>query len=209
MTATQDNLMYNFAGNRIAEDNKASIEKVNRDNFYSNEYSDNDVTFFEKKVRKHRNDEVNFDYTYCVRVVDLYEATGDEEFNGTDNQFYIEVLLVPMFKSLCKKYKDSVMSDYSGEATKEEIKEYGKSVSCLFDTVDYGIGIRMAEESCNKEDLEFKIDSALYFINMIDRFRGFALDRTWNMIGNNGWDSIKDYVKGVDTWKLLKERRGI
>ncbi len=189
------NLAYNFAGN-FASNN---TEKINREDFYEIEYGGvEDILFFSKKKYQFPEPVNNkpFFYTYCVMVTNMYEITSAEDYK--DEPYFIEVLMIPLFKSLHSSKQKEIIEHFNldDEEYKEFLEEYkNSSIAYLSDVATYQYAVRVAkEEAVSEKDLDFKIDSALFFLDMWDRMSGFYLDRSWNMIGTTGWDSIKSFT---------------
>lgn len=158
-------------------------EKVK--NRFEKVFDSGDEYVFELKDNiDHEEEGFDFNYTYAIRVIDVYEITGDVEYKGLTS---IEVELVVTPESICDSLLDSILSTM-GLVDAEELDVY--------DIITYGgASVLMAKELVPNELATDKVLEAMNAIEAIDTMKGFYLDRPWNMIGTTGWDTI-EYALG-------------
>ena len=139
--------------------------------------------YISKQVFHHREEGLNFDYRYCIELIDpSYTEIGST---------LVEISMVPTFKSL-------------GKSKKNDILEY----SCCDDPNEYDIhsyGLAVALDSFTFKDKELdetpeSVNKLLIDVSnlilTVDSMRGFILDRPINRIGSTGWDMV--YSWGCD-----------
>ena len=178
----------------------AYVEEVNVEEHFEEWYNDDGMLYLvSKKEYEHDEDgedDINFKYKYVIRVMDIANLSGDE-----GAPIAIELLLVPSPESLCEEVRESVVYSMGNE----EIDYY--------DIAEYGISVRMADEYLEgiEEDkynlyrieaVRKKIEAITAIYESIDTFRGFYLDRAWNMVGTTGWDTLKNAVLGERLFKF-------
>ena len=156
--------------------------------------------YFTKRTFKHEEEGFDFEYKYVVRVEDLYELTGDEDYKG---KFAIDLYLVPTESCLCEKTRARVRESCG---LSEDDNLY------LSDIVSYGLGARLLYEiadNCRYIDgskVRSKLLAIANLLEMVDSMRGFYLDAVWNGIGSTGWDVIKEMIHGDDYVKASLDR---
>lgn len=161
-------------------------------------YEDCGAYYETKETYQHREDGLNFDYKYCVEIIDFEECCGGEEMH---NKYGIELTLVPVFKSLCKEKQTSVMECCGVEedaVNSMDIRQYGLGVQVGYEEVV--ASANDLSSGCFEESDKFKerlTDIASVF-ETIDALRGFYLDKTMNLIGTTGWDLLNDCINGKD-----------
>ena len=159
-----------------------------------------EIYYFTKKTFKHEEEGFEFEYKYVVRVEDLYELTGEDDYKG---KVEIDLYLVPTEKSLCEKTRARVRES-CGLADDDRL--------LLSDIVSYGLGARILYEivdNCRYIDgskVKSKLLAIANMVDMIDGIRGFYLDAVWNGIGTTGWDVLKEMIHGKDYIESSFER---
>lgn len=120
----------------------------------------------------HEDDEFSFNYTYAIEVLDKEEHDIDETI--------VSLYLTVDGNSLSDKFYDN------------------KSDVTPYDLIMDGCGVvEIAYDEPSRDiDIDEYIRKVFAFVPAINSMRGFYLDKTWNQIGTNGWDSIK-YAIGV------------
>jgi len=153
--------------------------------------------FFESKEVFHHEDETSFDYKYCVEVIDLADACGEEKYG-------IELAVVPMFNSLCEEQKKSILDCCcmsEDEVTTKDIHQVGTSVM---------IGYTDVPNECKPwdecEGVVKALDAIANVFESINRLRGFYFDRAVNKIGTTGWDLIDSFINGSNWFKTTLDR---
>lgn len=135
---------------------------------------------------------------------------------GSDNKLYVNLFLVPSFRSLCKENRESVISfcGYDVNVYKEQLEEYKKK-DCLFyfeDAIGYGFTVYLYEDSYDyKDSAEFgeiskriKSDLASVYTGITGMI-GFFLDRPINRIGMDGWMWLRHICNNVKMSTITKE----
>ncbi len=132
-----------------------------------------------------------------VHIIDMEEATGDEF--DKDKKYNGEVILVPQWKYLHPKVKESIIES-SGMSVKEFEEGTGAGKGgegWVMDLISYYGGIRLGSDEQGGDPKELKqrlADKSGAYAGMI----GFFLDNAWNGVGNTGWDSLKQLTKNKD-----------
>lgn len=151
---------------------------------YDNDY---EAYYRSKKTYQHREEGLNFDYKYVVNVDDIDELTGEET-----GEYGITLLMVPTFKSLCKKKQKSIAEDCEGrEPNICDCGLYGTSIVLGSENVKHD---NKPMDEC--EVLQKKLRGVANVVGCIDGLRGFYLDKYVNRIGTTGWDLLHDYING-------------
>jgi hypothetical protein len=129
----------------------------------------------------------NFNYRYAI------EAYYSEENDET----YYYLMLIPTFGSLSAKRQADVrdMVGMDETDTPNEI-----------DVHDYGIQIIMGRENVKGQYDKSVVDKIASVVDVIDRMRGFYLDKAQNRLGSTGWDMLDDYINGNDFLKATLDR---
>lgn len=169
-------------------------------------FEDNDA-FYESKETFHHEDETSFDYKFCVEIIDLEYATGEEE---DKNKYGIELAIVPMFHSLCDKQKKSILD--CSCITEDEVNTrdtYQEGCSIMIGYEEVVVSIDDFEsgkgfEGC--EPIMSRLNAIANIFECVNSLRGFYLDKPQNAIGTTGWDLIEDYINGVDFVKATLDR---
>lgn len=146
-----------------------------------------------KRVFKHEEEGLNFNYRYCIEVINMDAWTGDDS-----GEAMIMLKMVPELDSLCGKMRNSVLESCGLEAddcTSFDVSSYGCNIGFGDCTVDLGDNC-MCMDEC--PELLEKLDTIASVFEPIDSLRGFYLDRAVNRIGTTGWDMLDDFINGKD-----------
>lgn len=144
-----------------------------------------------KRVFKHEEEGLNFNYRYCIEVINMDEWTGDDS-----GEAMIMLKMVPELDSLCEKMRNSVLESCGLDAvdcTSFDVSNYGCNIGLGDCTIDLG-GNYLDE--C--PELLEKLDTIASVFEAIDSLRGFYLDGAVNRIGTTGWDLLDDFINGKD-----------
>lgn len=151
-----------------------------------------------KKVFRHEEDGLKFDYRYCIEVINLADWTGE------DGKVLVNLKLVPEFGSLCVQRQADVFSssglENSNEVGSYDVDGYGLSVPIGSETLEITTSLDRSRK------VKRLLDIAASVFESIDSLRGFYLDRPVNMIGVNGWDLLYDFINGEDYVKSALNR---
>lgn len=179
-------------------------EIINWKEKFDESYNDDgQLTLVSKETFKHEDDDIlDFEYRYIIKGSDMYALGSGEHTIAIE--LYMEVL--PQY--VCKEKLDEILEGY-GTTDIEDI--------WVGDLVDNGYGIRFGDEYISYNPKELKDGWYDYMYNLLDneevnetlnvcasvfevmdRMRGFSLDRTWNMIGTTGWDTLRELLNGED-----------
>lgn len=156
--------------------------------------------YYSKKTYKHEEDGLNFNYKYAVRVEDLEDLTGEEDYKG---KVAIDLYLVPLADSMDKGVLGMVKS-CCGLGEDDEVY--------ISDIIEYGLGANILSETVSNcryiegTKVKGKLTAIANILDMVDSMRGFYLDRQWNQIGTNGWDVLNEMVNGKDYIKSSFDR---
>lgn len=195
-------MKYEFGGTTTEVDREIFVKDV-----FENLYDDIDEQFYlSKKTFKHEEEGFNFDYKYAIRVINMEEVIGEKL------PVYVSLLLIVSPNSLNKEVANRVQ---------ESIGEWeGVSENWKYkDISDYGFDVVMGEANIeddgspyygDNKNLQHTLKSICYTYECTDSLRGFYLDKSWNMLGSNGWDIIRKCIIGEDfVQSTLKRYEGI
>jgi hypothetical protein len=163
---------------------------------------ESEIYYETKRTYIHEDDGLNFKYKYAVRVEDLYELTGDEDYKG---KFEIGLYLVPSEDSMNESVRNRVKKSCGLE---EGDRLY------VSDIISYGLGACLLSETVSNcryiegTKVKGKLAAIANLLEAIDSMRGFYLDRAWNQIGTNGWDVLNEMVNGKDYIQASFDRLG-
>ena len=136
-----------------------------------------EVVYESKDTFLHEEEDLTFEYKYLIRTCIL-----------DDERVAYSLILVPNFYSLAKKWQEDVL-DMTG-------LEDGDDVTPM-DIEMEGMGITFGNEVFDgTETDEMLLNCAATACELMDRLRGFYLDKCINRIGTTGWDWLKRYVCG-------------
>lgn len=166
----------------------------NKKNDFILVYEGDGETFYQhKKTFVSEEEELPFEATYLVKVMDVYKLTGDKEFKGV-NDVEVEFVILPnsLSKPIAESIRDSVGTSEEDEIYIEDIITHG------------GASVRFAIETVREEEVECKVLEAMNAVEFLNDFRGFYLDKPWNGLGTNGWDVIRYATGKQDNLSSLK-----
>ena len=160
---------------------------------------DGEMIAFSKEVFEHGfdfEDDYKFKYRLCIKVLAMNSFLSDDEEGHND--VHIELLIVPLPEYLNSKIKNEIANCMGVE----EID--------LYDIVSYG-GCPYLDRDCltlndnadfydvtENEEVVKMLNACATTCKATNNLRGFYLDRTWNMIGNTGWDLLDNMINGED-----------
>lgn len=123
----------------------------------------------------HEEAGLNFNYSYAVEVITPEEHDVD--------RIYVTLFLTVNEDSLCDRVKADILC-----GDKFDITPY--------DTVSNGYGaVKIATDELEDNiDIDEYVRMVFALIPAVDAFRGFYIDKTWNMLGSTGWDVIMHAV---------------
>jgi len=159
---------------------------------WDNDYS---AVYLGKKEFVHEEEDLNFKYRYGIIVTDMEKMTGDDNI---DLSIAVELLLVVSPDSMVEKELKRLQEDMGVDQYMEEDTMFG-------DLIEAGYGVRFGIDYVeNDPDEELhkiggvveKVEAIAQVYEAMDSMRGFTLDKPWNKVGTNGWDSIKHIVYG-------------
>lgn len=188
-----------------------NIEEVDFNKHFEEYYDGDDrVVYFSKKTFRHEEEGLTFSYKgltfsykYAIVVTDVGSCTGDDY-----DPILVELILVPDYKDLTEENKENI-KDYNGYSDGEISEGW-----MWMDVLDYSFAVSMCEESIdnptedirdgwvNSEPIQAILENIVAVYESVDTFRGFYLDRAWNMVGTTGWDILKNAVLGERLFKF-------
>ena len=148
------------------------------------QYDETDMFFaYSKETFTHdfEEDNLNFKYKYVI------------EADYCDGDIYYALYLVPMPESLYKDKLESVLASAG----------IGVEDCSIYDVYSYGLGILFGSTKTDGENVNEDTIDAMPTMNSL---RAFYLDKFQNLIGNNGWDYLKEYINGIDATKVALDR---
>lgn len=186
----------------------ANVKEVDFNKHFEEYYDGDDrVVYFSKKTFRHEEElmlvpsfkGLTFNYKYAIVVTDVQFYSGDG-----DAPISVELMLVPSFYDLTEENKENIR-DYNGYGDDEICEEW-----LWMDVLEYSFAVKMGEESIDNptedirdgwvesEPIQAILENITATYESIDTFRGFYLDRAWNMVGTTGWDTLEECVLGKD-----------
>ena len=151
------------------------------------------------------NNDKDINVLVCATIINMLDATGDEQFEEKPFTISIETHAYPKFWS--NEYVDNI-KDMVGE---DDIDARG--LDYLSDANSYGLGVPLSTDADNKQ---FETEEeAINFLNSkklndqisgLGMLSGFHFDKPYNRIGNMGWDLLYEQI-GVN--KGMKRGGGV
>jgi hypothetical protein len=150
-----------------------------------------------KETFTHEEEGLNFKYKYVIEVADGNTWDGE-------NNYYIELSVVPTFDSLCNKKKEYLLDSACVEECDVNI----------YDVFNEGYSLFIGYEKYPTNDIpmdEHKevtsaLDSIASVFETINAIRGFYFDKYVNRIGNTGWDFLNDFINDIPFIDSLNKR---
>lgn len=160
---------------------------------------DGGMVAFSKETYKHGfdfKDTYKFEYKLCIKAESMASFLSDDEEGHND--VYIELLIVPLPKYLNSKIKNEIVDCMGVEDIDVyDIVSYG---SCPYLDRDYltlGDNADFYDITENEEVVKM-LNACTTACETINNLKGFYLDKTWNIIGNTGWDLLDNMINGED-----------
>ena len=139
------------------------------------------------------NDEKDINILVSANILDMYEATGEEEFEDKPIVLILETHAYPEFWSdeYAEKIKDMVGDDTINPRT----------IDYLSDAHSYGLGVPLSTDA---DGMRFETEEeAIKFLNSkklndqisgLGFLSGFHFDKQINRIGDTGWKYLSEQV---------------
>ena len=158
-------------------------------------YDNDDETLYVSKEQFHHDedDDFRFDYKYVVRFVDYSQYTDSDKIG-------YELLMVVMPKSLHKSQIEELAKQFGEDFDPKQI-DLRDVIDCLTASVAFGSG-----EIDNWDEVDNELLKIAHVFDVMDRFRGFSLDKYVNRIGTTGWDVLAHATKGEDLFQPAFDR---
>ena len=150
-----------------------------------------------KETFTHEDDGLKFNYKYVIEIQDGNTCDGEDDY-------FIDLMVVPTYDSLGNKHKKCVL-------------EYGSVEECdvnIYDVVTEGFSLSIGSKSLptdgtpmdEHEGVLSVLDSIASVFELINSMRGFYFDRYVNRMGNTGWDFLNDYINDIPFTDSLMKR---
>lgn len=158
-------------------------------------YDNDDETLYVSKEKFHHDEDdgFKFDYKYVVRFVDYRQYTDCDQIG-------YELLMVVMPKSLHKSQIEELVKQFGEDFDPKQIGLHDV-IDCLCASVAFGRG-----EIDNWDEVDNELLKIAHVFEVMDRFRGFSLDKYVNLIGTTGWDVLAHATKGEDLFQPAFDR---
>ena len=158
-------------------------------------YDNDDETLYVSKEQFHHDedDDFKFDYKYVVRFVDYSQYTDYDKIG-------YELLMVVMPNSLHKSQIEELAKQFGEDFDPKQI-DLRDVIDCLTASVAFGRG-----EIDNWDEVDNELLKIAHVFDVMDRFRGFSLDKYVNRIGTTGWDVLAHATKGEDLFQPALDR---
>lgn len=166
---------------------KSSFEDGISESVFDEEYKEEEeLLLISKQGYTHEEDDLTFSYKYYVNCVKNYD---------NDKWIYIFGIVVSP-QSLNEKIAKEML-DFTGL---ENIEETSIMDILSFGGCDVQCGCEIGGE---REELNYNIvDAAANIINLVESMFGFYMDKSWNNIGTDGWDTLRHAVNGEKLFKI-------
>lgn len=182
-------MTYKFSTMTTEQFNEQDMDKF--ENYF-------DLVWISKEPFTVQLDSKDIDLHLFIEYMDLSELMEDTETQE------ISIGVIPSFDSLTDKYKDGILSQYTKEE-QDSIKDNPKAL--LYNVMAYDLKITLHTETTqNMNEVDHLIKSAIAVSPCVSGLIGFDLDRTFNRVGNTGWDFLSDYCEGADLLQLALDR---
>jgi len=150
-----------------------------------------------KETFTHEEEGLNFKYKYVIEIQDGNTWDGEDDY-------FIDLMVVPTYDSLGNKHKKCVL-------------EYGSVEECdvnTYDVVTEGFSLSIGSKSLLTDGIPMDehegvlsvLDSIASVFELINSMRGFYFDRYVNRMGNTGWDFLNDYINDIPFTDSLMKR---
>ena len=131
----------------------------------------------------------------------LYIRTDFVDDNET---YYITMGVIPEFKELTEKNRQTILSQYQQDEQAKLLKDEQQQLS---DILDYGFDVPLHTVSTKDEnEIDNLINSAIAVRHGVTGLIGFDLDVPRNKLGNTGWDFLSEYCEGKNLLELALAR---
>lgn len=170
-----------------------------------NEYDDETIAVSKNEYQCYLGSKT-VNYRIGVRIQDGAEFEQD-------GKMFVQVELVPAFRSLHREKRDELLK-YYGVDYGNNLSKYGKKDDMTYysDAIQDGLSVILANE-------EYEYDGSLDYARLQDDvlsdiantyscmtdMSGFFLDRPTNMLGMTGWDWLRQYCNNVSMTTILKD----
>lgn len=203
-------MKYNFAG--WSTDVIGNWE----DKFDELYNDDGSLILVSKEIYKHDEPEADlcFEYRFVIECTDVYSRCGEDDAN----YIVVALYLVPE----TKYWADNVIMEAASmcgweNEPKEKLLEMlnaqdaisaGCAVSFDSDSVHYSLTEHDEGfyDVLDNEEVVEKLNTVASMIDPMNSFRGFALDKPWNLLGCTGWDTLDYALHGTDQFKTAMDR---
>lgn len=158
-------------------------------------YDNDEETLYVSKEQFHHDEDdgLRFDYKYVVRFVDYSQYTDSDKIG-------YELLMVVMPKSLHKSQIEELAKQFGEDFDPKQI-DLRDVIDCLTASVAFGRG-----KIDNWDEVDNELLKIAHVFDVMDRFRGFSLDKYVNRIGTTGWDVLAHATRGEDLFQPAFDR---
>lgn len=168
-------------------------------------YDDEATAYYVSKERfSHEEDDYEFDYRFVVEVCHM------NQFDENSKDIYVQLYLVPTFDSLCRDKQESIADSigYTVDEMLNFVKE-GNDYDLCRDVAEYGCSILFGNETCyTDEEVTEKLTAVANVFELMNRMRGFHLDKYVDRIGNTGWDALDEFINNESMFDKVVARVG-
>lgn len=140
----------------------------------------------------------NYDYKLVIHAESNIEYINED--SGETPKMYYELYMVPVFNHLNSELQESITcgeNDY--EPSMQDIVSYGVGIILQSDFVEFAKGV---EPVIDQAALNLVASVA----EAINSLRGFYIDKYQNLLGNTGWDYLREYITGESATDMVLER---
>ena len=158
-------------------------------------YDNDDETLYVSKEQFHHDEDdgFRFDYKYVVRFVDYSQYTDSDKIG-------YELLMVVIPKSLHKSQIEELAKQFGEDFDRKRI-DLRDVIDNLSASIVFGSG-----EIDNWDEVDNELLKIAHVFDVMDRFRGFSLDKYVNRIGTTGWDVLAHATRGEDLFQPAFDR---
>ena len=171
--------------------------------------NDEEIIFQTIETYKHEDEcefgDLTFEYKYVMRISILEDENEDgEETLFCHTGLYLVPLAPYIHEGIVESWKSSFAEwDISYADTSFIVREEQCPIF-KYDVTEIGSELNLTD--WYTEDLEEFLSKAGACVTLIDRMRGYELDKPKNAIGTTGWDMLKGLIYNENPFELTLKR---
>ena len=170
--------------------------------------NDEEIMFQTIETFKHEDEcefgDFTFEYKYVMRISVIEDENEDgEEVLFCHTGLYLVPLAPYIHEGIIESWKSSFAEWDINDVDTSFIVREEQCPLLKRDSCELGSDI---DTTWYNEDFEEFLSKAGACIQMIDRLRGFELDKPENMLGTTGWELLKGLIYNENPYELTMKR---